>query len=125
MNIIKTTTDNKVDIVRATNTTNTIQNIDSDKVLMLKDVIIYITTDENGAEVEVTALKVEVDNELIFVNSISKTVKQSVETILSVFAEDEIKSGIPIRVLSDTSKGGRTFYHIDLVEQWVNRIIIL
>ena len=125
MNIIKTTTENKVDLVRATNTTNTIQNIDSDKVLNLKDVIIYSTTDDNGDEVEVTALKVEVDNELIFVNSISKTVKQSVETILSVFAEDEIKGGIPIRVLSDTSKGGRTFYHIDLVESWVNRIIIL
>ena len=116
MEIIKTTTDSKVDIVRATNTTNTIQNIDSDKLLMLKDVIIYSTTDENGKEVQVTALKVEVDNELIFVNSIRKTVKQSVETILSVFTEDEIKAGIPIRVLSDTSKGGRTFYHIDLVE---------
>ena len=116
MEIIKTTTDSKIDIVRATNTTNTIQNIDSDKVLMLKDVIIYKTADENGVEVEVTALKVEVDNELIFVNSISKTVMQSVDTILSVFAEEEIKSGIPIRVLSDTSKGGRTFYHIDLVE---------
>ena len=113
MNIIKTTTENKVDLVRAT---NTIQNIDSDKVLMLKDVIIYSTIDENGEEVEVTALKVEMDNELIFVNSISKTVKQSVETILSVFADEEIKGGIPIRVLSDTSKGGRTFYHIDLVE---------
>ena len=116
MEIIKTTTSNKVDIVRATNTTNTIQNIDSDKVLTLRDVIIYSTTDENGAEIEVTALKVEVDNELIFVNSISKTVEQSVDTILSVFSEEEIKSGIPIRVLSDTSKGGRTFYHIDLVE---------
>ena len=116
MEIIKSTTNNKVDIVRATNTTNTIQNINSDKVLMLKDVIIYSTTDENGAEVEVTALKVEVDNELIFVNSISKTVKQSVDTILSVFTEEEIKGGIPIRVLSDTSKGGRTFYHIGLVE---------
>ena len=116
MEIIKTTTNNKVDIVRATNTTNTIQNIDSDKVLTLRDVIIYSTTDENGEEVEVTALKVEVDNELIFVNSISKTVKQSVDTILSVFTEEEIKGGIPIRVLSDTSKGGRTFYHIDLVE---------
>ena len=114
MEIIQTTTENNVDLVRATNTTNTIQNIDSDKVLMLKDVIIYSTTDEDGAEV--TALKVEVDNELIFVNSISKTVKQSVETILTVFSEEEIKSGIPIRVLSDTSKGGRTFYHIDLVE---------
>ena len=116
MNIIKTTTDSKIDLVRATNTTNTIQNIDSDKVLMLKDVIIYSAPNENGEEVEVTALKVEVDNELVFVNSISKTVKQSIETILSVFSEEEIKSGIPIRVLSDTSKGGRTFYHIDLVE---------
>ena len=116
MEIIRTTTENKVDIVRATNTTKTIQNIDSDKILTLKDVIIYSTTDENGAEVEVTALKVELDNELIFVNSISKTVKQSIETILSVFSEEEIKIGIPIKVLSDTSKGGRTFYHIDLVE---------
>ena len=116
MEIIKTTTNNKVDLVRATNTTNTIQNIDSDKVLMLKEVIIYSTTDDNGDEIEVTALKVEVDNELIFVNSISKTVKQSVETILSVFSEEDIKGGIPIRVLSDTSKGGRTFYHIDLAE---------
>ena len=116
MNIIKTTTENKVDLVRATNTTNTIQKIDSDKVLMLKDVIIYSAPDENGEEVDVTALKVEVDNELTFVNSISSTVKQSVDTILSVFSEEEIKSGIPIRVLSDTSKGGRTFYHIDLVE---------
>ena len=116
MEIIKTTTNNKVDIVRATNTTNTIQNIDSDKVLMLRDVIIYSTTDDNGDEVEVTALKVEVDNELVFVNSISNTVMQSVDTILSVFTEDEIKAGIPIRVLSDISKGGRTFYYIDLVE---------
>lgn len=116
MNIIKTTTENKIDLVRATNTTNTIQNIDSDKVLMLKDVIIYSTTNETGTDIEVTALKVEVDNELIFVNSISRTVEESVLTILSVFTEEEIKAGIPIRVLSDTSKGGRTFYHIDLVE---------
>ena len=36
---------------------------------------------------------------------------------MSVFIyQGFIKSGIPIRVLSDTSKGGRTFYHIDLVE---------
>ena len=116
MNIIKTTTENKVDLVRATNTTNTIQNIGSDKVLMLKDVIIYSAPDENGDEIEVTALKVELDNELIFVNSISNTVEHSVDTILSVFSEEEIKNGIPIRVMSDTSKGGRTFYYIDLVE---------
>ena len=116
MEIIRTTTENKVDIVRATNATKTIQNIDSDKILTLRDVIIYSATDENGVEVEVTALKVELDNELIFVNSISKTVKQSIETILSVFNEEEIKSGIPIRILADTSKGGRTFYHVDLVE---------
>ena len=47
MEIIKTTTNNKVDLVRATNTTNTIQNIDSDKVLNLKDVIIWCAVDNN------------------------------------------------------------------------------
>ena len=52
MEIIKTTTNNKVDIVRATNTTNTIQNIDSDKVLTLRDVIIYSAIDEEGKETE-------------------------------------------------------------------------
>ena len=117
MEIIKTTTENRVDIVRATNTTKTVQNVESGKVLNLKEIIIYMAHDDNeDKDVEVTALKVEDNGESYFINSISKTVKQSVEVIMSVFSNEDIKAGIPIKVESDTSKGGRTFYHIDLAE---------
>lgn len=117
MEVINATTESRVDIVRATNTTKTVQNVEPGKVLNLKEVIIYKTHDDNeDKDVEVTALKVEDNGDSYFINSISKTVKQSVEVIMSVFSNDDIKAGIPIKVESDTSKGGRTFYHIDLVE---------
>ena len=58
--IIKSTTNNKVDIVRATNTTNTIQKIGSDKVLTLRDVIIYSAPDENGDEVEPEGMQITI-----------------------------------------------------------------
>lgn len=117
MEVIKATTESRVDIVRATNTTKTVQNVEPNKVLTLKEIIIYKTHDDNeDKDVEVTALKVEDNSESYFINSISKTVKQSVEVIMSLFSDEDIKAGIPIKVESDTSKGGRTFYHIDLVE---------
>lgn len=117
MEVINATTESRVDIVKATNTTKTVQNVEPGKVLNLKEVIIYKTHDDNeDKDIEVTALKVEDNGDSYFINSISKTVKQSVEVIMSVFSNDEIKAGIPIKVESDTSKGGRTFYHIDIVE---------
>ena len=111
MELIKKTTDNKVDIVRAMNTTKSLQNFTGTK-LTLHGVIIFKEEEE---EKIVTSLKVSDETgETFFINSISETVRKSAEAFVEAFEPTDFEEGLPLKIVANTSKGGRTFYSLDL-----------
>lgn len=115
MEIIRTTTNEKKDIVRATNAVTGAQDMVNEQIKLL-DVIIYDKADEDGEIKRVTALKVMSENGTEeFITSISPTVESSVDTILSLYSDEEIKAGLMVAVRTKQSKAGRNFYYIDLV----------
>ena len=111
MELIKKTTENKVDIVRAMNTTKSLQNF-TDTKLTLHGVIIFKEDDEENT---VTSLKVSDETgETFFINSISETVRKSAEAFIDAFEPRDFEEGLPLKIVENTSKGGRTFYSLDL-----------
>ena len=111
MELIKKTTDNKVDIVRAMNTTKSLQNF-TDTKLTLHGVIIFKEEEEENT---VTSLKVSDETgETFFINSISETVRKSAEAFIDAFDPTDYEEGLPLKIVENTSKGGRTFYSLDL-----------
>ena len=111
MELIKKTTDNKVDIVRAMSTTKYLQNF-TDTKLTLHGVIIFKDDEE---EHTVTSLKVtDETGETFFINSISEAVRKSAEAFIDTFEPTDFEEGLPLKIVENTSKGGRTFYSLDL-----------
>ena len=111
MELTKKTTDNKVDIVRAMNTTKSLQNFTGTK-LALHGVIIF---KEDEDENIVTSLKVSDETcETFFINSISETVRKSADAFIDAFDATDFEEGLPLKIVENTSKGGRTFYSLDL-----------
>ena len=111
MAIIKKTTDNKVDLVRAMNTTKSLQNF-TDTKLTLHGVIIF---KEDEDENTVISLKVSDETgKTFFINSISETVRKSAEAFIDAFDDTDFEEGLPLKIVENTSKGGRTFYSLDL-----------
>ena len=109
MELIKKTTENKVDILRAINTTKSLQNFTRTK-LTLHGVIISKEEDKT-----VTSLKVSDETgETLFINSISETVRKSAEAFIDAFEPTDFEEGLPLKIVENTSKGGRTFYSLDL-----------
>ena len=111
MEIIKKTTESKADIVRAVNTTKSLQNFTGTK-LTLHGVIIFKEEEEENT---VTSLKVtDETGETFFINSISETVRKSAEAFIDAFDSTDFEEGLPLKIVENTSKGGRTFYSLDL-----------
>ena len=111
MELIKKTTENKVDIVRAANTTKSLQNFTGAKLTLL-GVIIFKEEEEDNT---VTSLKVaDETGETFFINSISETVRKSAEAFIDAFDATDFEEGLPLKIVENTSKGGRTFYSLDL-----------
>ena len=111
MEIIKKTTDNKVDLVRAINTTKSLQNFTGTK-LTLHGAIIFKEGEEENI---VTSLKVSDETgETYFINSISETVRKSAEAFMDAFEPSDFEEGLPLKIVENTSNGGRTFYSLDL-----------
>ena len=111
MELIKKTTENKVDIVRAVNTTKSLQNFTGTKLALHGAIIFKEEEDENI----VTSLKVSDETgETFFINSISETVRKSAEAFIDAFEPTDFDEGLPLKIVENTSKGGRTFYSLDL-----------
>lgn len=115
MKILFGTSEDKKDIVRATNAVIGAQDLVNQPII-LTGAWGYEKVDEKGEPVTVTALKVKQENgEEVFCSSISKTVADSIDTILEIYEDGEIQNGgVPIIIKSKKSKAGRDFYYIDL-----------
>ena len=111
MNITKTVNYTKRDCVKAGVAVDTVQE-HGGEVLTLNGFLFGSKfSEEDDKEIEVVVLKTVDD---LFISSISKTVRDSAETIVDSFTEEEISSGIEVVVKNKTSKGGREFFYLDL-----------
>ena len=115
MNILKSVNCDKKDIVRASNAVDTFKEIVGEIVTINAAVIFEKEeVDEKTGEnktVVVSAIRKEDGN---FNTSISPTIKNSLDTVLSVYSEEEISNGIEVVVRAGTSNSGREFFYIDL-----------
>lgn len=115
MKILQNITNDKKDLVKASNAVNTVQDLVGESVT-INGILIFEKEelDEKSQEVVVQRVSAFRLTNGEFYTSISPTVKSSLESIIEVFDADEIKAGIEIQVKSRTSKGGRDFIYIDL-----------
>ena len=109
MEIIISTLEDKKDLVRCNNAVDCVQDFKGKKVKVY-GFIIYNKADKDGEIKTVTAIKMA-DG---FITSISPTIRDSVETIIAAYDENEICEGIDIVIKSKKSKGGRDFFYLDL-----------
>jgi hypothetical protein len=109
MNIIKNTCTDKKDVVKAGNTTTMFKDVIGD-TLTITGVIIY-EKEEEGEQKRVSAVKLSDGS---FISSISKTIANSLENLLGVYEDEEVRAGIEVIVKSKTSNGGRDFLYIDV-----------
>lgn len=114
MEILKSVNCDKRDFVKAGVAVDTVQE-HSGEILKVTGMIIATKySEDEQKDVEVTAIKVADDAGDFFITSISKTVKESAETIISAFDESDFKGGLEIVIKSKKSKANRDFYYLDL-----------
>lgn len=120
MNTVLSSNMSKRDLVKAKVCTTSFKDY-KEQQLKLFGGVIYDSesVSEETGEVEkqrVSAIKMKNENgEDEVIASISKTVTDSLDVILSEFEDEEIANGIDIVVKAKTSNSGREFLYIDLV----------
>lgn len=106
MNIIKAVTENKKDLINATNSTMTMKR-NSDTELLLTGIIIY-----NDGEKDVSVIKTDKG----FISSISPSVHDSLINILDIYNDDEIKQGIKIKINKKIARRSeREYLYIEIL----------
>lgn len=114
MEIIRKTFEDKKDIVNARNTVESIKKLKNKTVKMVGFMTyIDIQENDNGELVDVNAFTIKTDDGK-FYSSISKTALDSLNTIVELFPDDEIRAGIDVTIETHNSNSGREFLTIGL-----------
>lgn len=119
MNTVLNVNMSKKDLVKAKVTTETFKDYKEKKLTLIGGVIYDSdSVDETTGEVKqqrVSAVKIKDGDSESIIASISKTVTDSLDVILSEFTEEELTAGLEIIIKEKTSNGGRDFLYIDLI----------
>lgn len=99
-------TTNKKDIINAVNSRDSLKR-QKNKELTINGIVIFKDGDK-----EVSVIKT-VDNK--FYSSVSQSVKDTLITICTLFTEEEITSGIQIKVNEKVSRNDRNYLVIELI----------
>ena len=103
--IIQNITSNKKDTLGCLSTTQSLNSLQSDTITV-KGIVEY-TEDEKDIMSFVT--------DKGYINSISITVKECIQNMLTVFGDDDILQGIPLKIVHKKSRKGREFLLLELV----------
>ena len=103
--IIKNITSNKKDSLGCLSTTQSLNSIKNEKITV-KGIVEY-TEDEKDIMVFVT--------DKGYINSISVTVKECIQNMLTVFGADDILQGIQVKIVHKKSRKGREFLLLELI----------
>ena len=103
--IIQNITSSKKDTLGCLSTTQSLNSLQSDKITV-KGIVEY-TEDEKNIISFVT--------DKGYINSISITVKECIQNMLTVFGADDILQGIPLKIIHKKSRKGRDFLLLELI----------
>lgn len=103
--IIQNITSNKKDTLGCLSTTQSLNSLQSDTITV-KGIVEY-TEDEKDIMSFVT--------DKGYINSISVTVKECIQNMLTVFGADDILQGIPVKIVHKKSRKGREFLLLELI----------
>ena len=110
MEIIKTTLNSKKDIINAGNASGVLKDFNGESLTMY-GAVIYSEIDKEGVEHTVTSIKTDKG----FIGSTSANVRNTVETIMNEWTNEELASGVQFIVRSAKSKSGREFLSLELI----------
>lgn len=108
--MIYNASENKKEAVKAGVTPHTLQELKG-KDIKVTNIVVSSKTNEDTGEI-VNVCSVKVGNE--YYSSISKSVFDSVQTIINFFEPAEIVSGIDLVVDSGKSKNNREFLYLNI-----------
>ena len=103
--IIQNITSSKKDTLGCLSTTQSLSTLESDTITV-KGIVEY-TEDEKDIMSFVT--------DKGYINSISVTVKECIDNMLTVFGADDILQGIPVKIIHKKSRKGRDFLLLELI----------
>ena len=103
--IIQNITSSKKDTLGCLSTTQSLNSLESDTITV-KGIVEY-TEDEKDIMSFVT--------DKGYINSISVTVKECIDNMLTVFGADDILQGIPVKIIHKKSRKGRDFLLLELM----------
>ena len=103
--IIQNITSNKKDTLGCLSTTQSLNSLVCEKITV-KGIVEY-TEDDKDIMSFVT--------DKGYINSISITVKECIENMLTVFGADDILQGIPVKIVHKKSRKGRQFLLLELI----------
>lgn len=103
--IIQNITSNKKDTLGCLSTTQSLNSLQS-VTITIKGIVEY--TEE---EKDIMALVTDKG----YINSISVTVKECIENMLTVFETKDILQGIPVKIIHKKSRKGREFLLLELI----------
>ena len=103
--IIQNITSCKKDTLGCLSTTQSLNSIQSDKITV-KGIVEY-TEDEKDIMSFVT--------DKGYINSISVTVKECIENMLTVFENKDVLQGIAVKIIHKKSRKGREFLLLELI----------
>lgn len=116
MKILVNTTNNKKDVVKASNAVTPFKEVIGKPVKAIG----FITYEKEELDERtgvmasrvVTCMKLENGD---FISSISPTINNSIDSIVASYDVEEIEQGLDVIVKSKKSNGGRDFLYVDLV----------
>ena len=103
--IIQNITSNKKDTLGCLSTTQSLNSLEGDKITV-KGIVEY-TEDDKDIMSFVT--------DKGYINSISVTVKECIDNILTVFESKDILQGVPLKIIHKKSRKGREFLLLELI----------
>ena len=103
--IIQNITSSKKDTLGCLSTTQSLNSLQSDKITV-KGIVEYAEDDK-----DIMAFVTDKG----YINSISITVKECIENMLTVFESKDILQGIPVKIIHKKSRKGREFLLLELV----------
>lgn len=116
MNIKVQIIDEKKDVVKASNAMTMFKDVIG-KTIKVTGILVYEKDelDEKSGAISTKIVSCVKQKNGEFISSISPTIENSINSIVSIYTEEEVKAGLDVIVKSKKSNGGRDFLYLDLV----------
>ena len=106
MEILKAITSNKKEVVNAINSRDSMKKHKNEEII-INGIVIFKDNDKT-----ISSIKTSDDR---YFSSVSESVKETLNTICSIFTKEQILEGIKVRIKNKMSRNDREYLIIELI----------